>query len=511
MAITLVQSKTSTVSRTFDFSDGNHTVNSSLSLDSNITPGNTVLLTVDIRTQKPAATQSGYTDYLPLSGNYNDTLTGSTWNNLGSYSTTGIDALFTFNVTEDSRGDRHTIYGLWSDQLSGNFRNTIDIQFYGPEAGQFYGGKVIIGATEWSGVTSGDISFLSNYTKSNISQIFTGVETSAVERSDIFLVNHCIDDDSDDDSTVSIASITGTKIYSDSILAAGTLPDTLRSESYYTAVTSESSSSTITYDGSGGTDEINENKVMYTFKLGAYAVRQSATAKGEGSSTSSSFISVINTPNEHKRKTLTGITVNGMPSTVAGMPCPTIRYGTFKEPIQTTRFIFNSGMSLPFTGYTDPIAYQFFEGVFYRVYGTDIAKDGSYAFNVTLEWSNNIQPIGQDLDDDILTGAIYNDNYLLGMGDSVVSQSTISSGITVFDIKDDVLARGVPGSGPYLLRVRYELESGHSLTGGSEIGIEFWGNAYANHAQSNYYGDPIDAISLERPSRRIKVEQDRFA
>lgn len=511
MAITLVQSKTSTASASFDFSDGNHTVSSTLSFDSNITPGNTVLLTVDIRTQKTAATQSGYTDHLPLSGDYNDTLTGSTWNNLGSYTTTGIDALFTYNETEGGRGDRYTVYGFWSDQLSGSFRNDINIQFYGPEAGLFYGGKAVIGATEWSGITSGDISFLSNYTESNIGIEFSGVETSVVERSDLFLVNHSIDDDSDDDSAVSIASITGSKIYSDTVLSAGTLPDTLRSESYYAAVTSESSSSTITYDGSGGTDEANENKIMYTFKLGAYAVRQSATAKGTGSSTSSSFISVINTPNEHKRKTLTGITVNGMPSTVAGIPCPTIRYGTFKEPIQTTRFIFNSGMSLPFTGYTDPIAYQFFEGVFYRVYGTDIAKDGSYAFNVTLEWSNNVQPIGQELDDDTLTGAIYNDNYLLALGDSVVSQSTISSGITVFDIKDDVLARGVPGSGPYLLRVRYELESGHVLTGGSEIGIEFWGNAYANQAESNYYGEQDGAISLERPSRRSKVEEDRFA
>ena len=129
MAITLVQSKTSTASHTFDFSTGNHTVSSTLSLDSNITPGNTVLLTVDIRTQKPAATQSGYIDYLPLSGNYNSILTGSAWNNLGTYSTTGIDALFTFNVTEDNRGDRHTIYGLWNAQLSGSFRTQLIFNF----------------------------------------------------------------------------------------------------------------------------------------------------------------------------------------------------------------------------------------------------------------------------------------------------------------------------------------------------------------------------------------------
>ena len=511
MAIALVQRSEATTSLAFDFSVGNHTVSAAASLKSAIRSGNLVLITVDIRTQKPESTQNSYPDYLPTSGNYNSTLNSSTWDNLGSHSTTGIDALFTFNNAEGALGDRYTCYAFSSNQLSGSFSETINIQFYGPSSGFFYGGKVVISVSEWSGVDNNDISFLNSYTKTDIDSNFSETVTVDIERDDLVIVSHAIDDDGDDDSTVTIAGSSATKLYSSTVTAVGNLPDTLRSEKYYLAPSTESSSVAVTYDADGGSDEANENKVMYVIKLGVYALRCSGTAKGVSDNRSTNFISTFRTLNEHVRKALTGITVNGMPSTVAGMPCPTIRYGTFKEPIQTTRFIFNSGMSLPFTGYTDPIAYQFFEGVFYRVYGTDIAKDGSYAFNVTLEWSNNVQPLGQELDDDALTGATYNDNYLLGMGDSVVSQSTISSGITVFDIKNDVLARGVPGSGPYLLRVRYELESGHVLTGGSEIGIEFWGNAYANQAESNFYGEQDGTINLELPSRRLKAEENRFA
>ena len=91
MAIALVQSKEVTTSLTWDFSAGNHTVSAGLRLGSDLTSGNVFLITIDIRTQKPELAQNGYPDYMPGSGNYNTTLNSSTWNNLGSHSTAGME------------------------------------------------------------------------------------------------------------------------------------------------------------------------------------------------------------------------------------------------------------------------------------------------------------------------------------------------------------------------------------------------------------------------------------
>ena len=512
MAIALVQSKEVTASLSFDFSVGNHTISRSIRSGAAITSGNMLLLTVDIRTQKTDSNQVSYPDYMPTSGNYNTTLNSSTWNNLGSNATNGMNSLFTFNNAESGLGDRHTSYAFWTDQLWGSFSKTIDVQFYGPAAGLFYGGKIVISLTEWSGVDSDNISFLSSYTETDIASDFSETETVYVEPDDLILVNHAIDDDSDDDSTVTIAGSSATKIHSTSVTAAGNLPDTLRSESYYLLATSEASSVSISYGASGGTDGVNENKAMYVIKLGMSAVRISATSTGLSAIASAIFVSIIKTANEFKRKMLTGISVNGVSSSGGGMPPPMIRYNTFKEPISSTLFIFNSGMSLPFTGGTDLIAAEFFEGMFYRVYNTTAAKDGLNAFNVSLEWTQDVRPLGENNDDiDDAESSTFNAGWITD-GTEVASQAEITGGIHIYYIKDDTRIRGVPGDGPYLLRVKYVLETGHTLAGGDTIKVEFWANAHSVEADSNPYGEQNGAgLSLELPSKRIKIKEDRFA
>ena len=472
MAIALVQSKEVTTSFTWDFSAGNHTVSAGLRLGSDLTSGNVFLITIDIRTQKPELAQNAYPDYMPGSGNYNTTLNSSTWNNLGSHSTTGMDALFTFNNAESNLGDRYTCYAFWTDQLSGSFNKTINIQFYGPTSGLFYGGKVIISATEWSGIDGDDISFLENYTETDIDANFSETATVSLAEDDLILVNHAIDDDGDDDSTVTIAGASATKIHSTSVSAIGNLPDTLRSESYYLLATADATSATISYDASGGTDEANENKVMYVMKLAAVPPDYGTA--------------------NYSRRALTGIGVNGMPCSIGGYSHAGTAIVNSKEVISASTFLIPSGAALPYTAFTDPIPIQYFERACFRAYNEDSAKDGLQRYNLALQHASNYRPSGEDLTDEEESGYSIDDltwsSAWLQSATQVASQSEITGGIHIYYIFEDTLARGVGGEGPYFVRLALIAESGHAHNSGETITLEFLGTTHSLSRQSNSYG-----------------------
>jgi hypothetical protein len=150
--------------------------------------------------------------------------------------------------------------------------------------------------------------------------------------------------------------------------------------------------------------------------------------------------------------------------------------------------------------------------MFYRVYNTTAAKDGLNAFNVSLEWTQDVRPLGENNDDiDDAESSTFNAGWITD-GTEVASQAEITGGIHIYYIKDDTRIRGVPGDGPYLLRVKYVLETGHTLAGGDTIKVEFWANAHSVEADSNPYGEQNGAgLSLELPSKRIKIKEDRFA
>jgi len=498
MAITLVQSQEVTASLTWDFSVGNHTVSAGLRLNSDLTSGNVFLITVDIRTQKPETTQNSYPDYMPTSGNYNATLNSSTWNNLGSYSTTGMDGLFTFNNAEGGLGDRYTCYAFWTDQLSGSFNETINVQFYGPASGLFYGGKVVISATEWSGVDGDDISFLQNYTEADIDTNFSETVTVSLAEDDLVLVNHAIDDDGDDDSTVTIAGASATKIHSTSVSAIGNLPDTLRSESYYHLSTGDASSATVSYDADGGTDQANENKVMYVMKLAAVPPDYGTA--------------------NYSRRALTGIGVNGMPCSIGGHSHAGTAIVNHKEVIESTKFVFSSGMSLPHTSSTDPIPIEYFERGCFRVYNPSDPKYGSFRYNVQLEWAANYRPSGEDLTDPEESGYSIDDltwqSTWLQNGSQIASQSEITEGIHIYYILEDTLVRGVAGDGPYFVRVSIVAESGQAISSGESVIMEFLATTHSMARGSNPYS-PFNvnisrATAIGSPLKRRKLSLDRF-
>lgn len=472
MAITLVQNKEVTTSLTWDFSVGNHTVNATLRLDSDLTSGNVFLITVDIRTQKPGTTSTDYPDYMPTSGNYNTTLNGSTWNNLGSHSTDGMDALFTFQNIDNNIGDRYTCYAFWTDQLSGSFNETINVQFYGPASGFFYGGKVVISATEWSGIDGDDISFLQNYTKTDIDADFSETVTVSLAEDDLVLVNHAIDDDGDDDSAVTIAGTSATKIHSTSVTAIGNLPDTLRSESYYYISTDDASSVAISYDADGGTDEVNENKVMYVMKLAAVPPDYGTA--------------------NYSRRVLTGINVNGMPSSVGGHSHGSTAIVNSKEVISASTFVIPSGAALPYTAFTDPIPIQYFERACFRAYNEDSTKDGLQRYNLQLQHASNYRPSGEDLTDEEESGYSIDDltwsSTWLQNATQVASQSEITGGIHIYYVFEDTLVRGVVGEGPYFVRLALIAESGHAHNSGETITLEFLATTHSLSRQSNSYG-----------------------
>jgi len=498
MAIALVQSKEVTTSLTWDFSVGNHTVSAGLRLGSDLTSGNVFLITIDIRTQKPGLVQNSYPDYMPGSGNYNTTLNSSTWNNLGSHSTTGMDALFTFNNAESNLGDRYTCYAFWTDQLSGSFNKTINIQFYGPTSGLFYGGKVIISATEWSGIDGDDISFLENYTETDIDTNFSETATVSLAEDDLILVNHAIDDDGDDDSTVTIAGASATKIHSTSVSAIGNLPDTLRSESYYLLATADATSATISYDASGGTDEANENKVMYVMKLAAVPPDYGTA--------------------NYSRRALTGIGVNGMPCSIGGYSHAGTAIVNHKEVIESTTFIFSSGMSLPYTSSTDPIPIEYFERGCFRVYNPNPLRDGSFRYNVQLEWAANYRPSGEDLTDEEESGYSIDDltwsSTWIQNANQIASQTEITGGIHIYYMLEDTLVRGVAVDGPYFVRVSIIAESGQAISSGESVVMEFLATTHSMARGSNPYG-PLNAnismaTAIGSPLKRRTLSLDRF-
>lgn len=496
MAIALVQSKEVTTSLTWDFSVGNHTVSAGLRLDSDLTSGNVFLITIDIRTQKPELVQNSYPDYMPGSGNYNTTLNSSTWNNLGSHSTTGMNALFTFNNAESNLGDRYTCYAFWTDQLSGSFNETINVQFYGLTSGLFYGGKVIISATEWSGIDGDDISFLENYTETDIDTNFSETATVSLAEDDLILVNHAIDDDGDDDSTVTIASASATKIHSTSVSAIGNLPDTLRSEAYYLLATADATSATISYDASGGTDEANENKVMYVIKLAAVPPDYGKA--------------------NYSRRVLTGINVNGMISSNGGYSHGATAFVNHKEVIESYIYPLSSGMSLPNTTFTEPIPIEYFERACFRTYNPDSGKDGTNVYKILLQHASNYRPSGEDLTDEEESKSSIDDltwsSTWLQNGDQVASQSDISGGIHTYYILEDTLNRGVSGDGPYFVRLAFIVYPGQAKNSGESIMMEFLATTHSLSRGSNPYSRLADSkgTRIGFPRGRRKLDSDRF-
>lgn len=253
-APTLVQ--TATRGSTGASSAGSVTVSTTVGLGSNTTTGNTLVITIQAKTN----ILNGNRGILPTSGDYNATL-NSSYTNVGSSSNPqgGFDCVSAHNKT--STAIYMQTWCFYAAVSSGAaFSETFN--FESDHTGTF--GIVphfSVTVEEWSGLDSvvggtGDM-------EDNVEDTFGFTQTGvSFANDDILAMHHYCDNDPDDDSVITVNGTATGVTKSNSTNISGNI----RRESYRKVVTS-GTTFTITYDDDAGTNGGNLTKIMQVLKL----------------------------------------------------------------------------------------------------------------------------------------------------------------------------------------------------------------------------------------------------
>ena len=209
------------------------------------------------------------------------------------------------------------------------------------------------------------------------------------------------------------------------------------------------------------------------------------------------------------RRPLTSISIMGTPNSHVGTPRNNGGFMSARSLIFTEAIGLHTGVALPYTHHSDPIAAGYFEDILYRVYNPYSGKDADFVVNTTLEWSTSVIPTGQDLEGvDEVDNATWNATWIAN-ADELLGGS-LDGGINNFYIKDQTINAGFYSSGPGLIRVAATFTTGCDLSlGGLTYIVEFWANSHSVNAQSNVYVGNNGSMDIHSNSRKTNLLSDR--
>lgn len=207
------------------------------------------------------------------------------------------------------------------------------------------------------------------------------------------------------------------------------------------------------------------------------------------------------------RKRLTGISILGMPSTNAGCLDPASILTNVKTPLFSIVETIGTSTTLPVTSFSDAIPIEFFEGLSYRTYNSDSAKDGQYRYSISLQHTDDYRPYGEEVDFDDFDDLTWSENWVADTGD--IDKFNITGGIQFFDITDNHIRLSDLSDGPYLIRAKLVIETGQTTTGEHAIITDFYSTAHSAFTDSNPYYQTFKTSGIAPRYVRTNYRTDR--